>query len=226
MKFLKSKPSIQLLIFDLDGTLIDSETDLVLSVNATLAYLGRQPIGHELIKSFVGRGAEALIAQALGRGISRDDVSRGLDYFISYYSQHKLDNTTLYPGVREALHKIANGARSPERVMGVLTNKPVYPSREILQGLGLGPLFRFIYGGNSFDTKKPDPEGLNYILEQTGIEPAAAMMVGDSDVDILTGINAGVWTCAVTHGFGTLSLDATPPDLVVNSLLELARVLS
>ncbi len=225
MKFLKSKPSIQLLIFDLDGTLIDSETDLVLSVNATLAYLGRQPIGHELIKSFVGRGAEALIAQALGRGISRDDVSRGLDYFISYYSQHKLDNTTLYPGVREALHKIANGARSPERVMGVLTNKPVYPSREIIRGLGLSRLFRFVYGGNSFDTKKPDPAGLLNILDETGISPSEAMMVGDSDVDIQTGVSAGVWTCGVTHGFGNLDLEANHPDLLVDSLPQLAQAL-
>lgn len=226
MKFLKAQPSIELLVFDLDGTLIDSKADLVQSVNATLEYLDRDPIDAETIYSYVGRGAPALIAQALGQGVTEAEAERGLEYFLQYYRVHKLDNTTLYPGVEEALLKMANGTHSPERILTVLTNKPVYPSRDILRGLGLGSLFRFVYGGNSFDTKKPDPAGLNYILEQTGIAASCAMMVGDSDVDILTGINAGVWTCAVTHGFGTLSLDTNPPDLVVNSLPELAQALS
>jgi phosphoglycolate phosphatase len=226
MNFLKAKPSIQLLIFDLDGTLIDSKVDLANSVNAALRYLGRQPIDAERIYSYVGRGAPALIAQALGDGIPEYEVERGLQYFISYYNQHKLDNTRLYPGAKEALLKLSNGNGSPQRVMGVLTNKPVYPSREIVYGLGLSRLFRFVYGGNSFETKKPDPAGLHTILEETGISPSEAMMVGDSDVDIQTGVSAGVWTCAVTHGFGTLDLDANSPDLLVDSLPELASLLS
>lgn len=226
MKFLKTKPLIKLLIFDLDGTLIDSKADLVHSVNATLKSMGRKPLHDETIYSYVGNGAPALIAKALGPGASERQTEQALDFFLSYYREHKLDNTTLYPGVREALAKLANGAHSPERIMAVLSNKPVYPSREILSGLGLSGYFRYIYGGNSFDTKKPDPLGLNYILEQAGVEPSAAMMVGDSDVDILTGINAGAWTCAVTHGFGTLSLETIPPDLVVDSLPELAEALA
>ncbi|MBI2815742.1 MAG: HAD-IA family hydrolase [Acidobacteria bacterium] len=226
MKFLKAKPSIELLIFDLDGTLIDSKADLVNSVNATLEYLGRNRLEDETIYSYVGNGAPALIAKALGPQATEREIEQGLDYFLSYYREHKLDNTTLYPGVRETLAKLANGTHSLERIMAVLSNKPVYPSREILSGLGLSSFFRYIYGGNSFDTKKPDPLGLNYILEQAGVEPSAAMMVGDSDVDILTGINAGAWTCAVTHGFGTLSLETIPPDLVVDSLPELADALS
>ena len=239
MKFLKHKPPIQLIVFDLDGTLIDSKTDLALSVNATLEYLGRDPIDDQRIYSYVGSGAPALIAKALGEGISSSEVARGLEYFIYYYSQHKLDNTRLYPGVREALQHLSNGHKpdhkphphdssrkhSRQRTMAVLSNKPVYPSREIIRGLGLGPLFPIIYGGNSFYSKKPDPEGLKTILEETRVSASAAIMVGDSDVDIQTGINAGVWTCGVTHGFGNLDLEANPPDLVVDNLLELARLL-
>lgn len=226
MKFLKAKPEIQLLVFDLDGTLIDSKADLAASVNATLDHLGRAPIDDDTLASYVGDGAPALITRALGPGATGDEIERGLEFFLRYYRHHNLDHTTLYPGVREALHKLANGTNSPERILGILSNKPVYPSRDIVQGLGLSRLFRFVYGGNSFETKKPDPAGLNYILEQTGIAPSAAMMVGDSDVDILTGVNSGAWTCAVTHGFGNLRLDTNPPDLVVSSLPELAKVLS
>ena len=133
MRFLKEKPSIQLLVFDLDGTLVDSKTDLALSVNATLEHLGRPPLDDETIYSYVGRGAPALIAQAVGKGVTPSEVERGLDFFIYYYSQHKLDNTRLYPGVREALHTLANGKSSPQRIMAVLSNKPVYPSREMLR---------------------------------------------------------------------------------------------
>ena len=225
MRFLKDRPCIRLLIFDLDGTLIDSKTDLANSVNATLRYLGRPPLEDETIYSYVGQGAPALISKALGSGIPESEVARGLEFFLSYYRQHKLDNTTLYPGAKETLEKLTNGAASPDRILGVLTNKPVNPSRDILRGLGLLPLFRFVYGGNSFETKKPDPAGLYSILEDTGIPCTAAMMVGDSDVDIQTGLNAGVWTCAVTYGFGTLNPAINPPDLLVDSLSELADVL-
>jgi phosphoglycolate phosphatase len=214
MEFLKAKPPIELLIFDLDGTLIDSKADLAQSVNATLRHMGRQPLHDETIYSYVGNGAPALISKALGPGATGREIQEGLEFFMFYYREHKLDNTTLYPGVREALHLLADGRHAARRLMAVLSNKPVYPTREIIQGLGLSSLFRYVYGGNSFDTKKPDPLGINYILEQAGVEPSAAMMVGDSDVDILTGINAGAWTCAVTHGFGTLSLETIPPPLV------------
>jgi len=225
MKFLKHNTPIRLLIFDLDGTLVDSKADLINSVNATLGYLGREELEDGAICSYVGRGAPALIAQALGSGIPESEVARGLEFFLSYYRKHELDNTTLYPGAREALEKLANGAGSRQRILGVLTNKPLNPCRDILRALGVLPFFRFVYGGNSFETKKPDPAGLCRILEDTGIAPSDAMMVGDSDVDILTGVNAGVRTCAVTYGFGTLNLEDNPPDLLVDSLTQLAELL-
>jgi len=225
MRYLKTRPQIRLLIFDLDGTLIDSKADLAHSVNATLVHLGRESLNYGTICSYVGRGAPTLISQALGSGVPASEVALGLEYFLDYYNKHKLDNTQAYPSAREALHKLARNTGSGERVLAVLTNKPVRPSREILDGLGMSSHFRFIYGGNSFESKKPHPVGVHSILQETGISPAAAMMVGDSDVDILTGVNAGIWTCGITHGFGTLDLETNPPDLLVHSLSELAEVM-
>ena len=225
MKFLQARRAIRLLIMDLDGTLIDSKADLANSVNAALRYLGRKPLEDETIWSYVGQGAPALIQRALGEEFSTSEVARGLDYFLDYYNKHKLDNTRPYPGIPEALRQLANGAASPKRVLAVLTNKPVRPSRQILEGLGLLPYFRFVYGGNSFENKKPDPAGVYSILEDTRIPPSAAMMVGDSDVDVQTGLNAGIWTCGVTYGFGTLNLETNPPDLLIENFPQLAEVL-
>lgn len=226
MNFCDAQSAIRLLIFDLDGTLIDSKTDLALSVNATLRYMGRPPLEEETIYSYVGQGAPALIGRALGEGLTETEIQRGLEFFLAYYRQHKLDHTTLYPGVPEALARLANGGGREERVLTVLTNKPERISREILRELDLLQFFRCVYGGNSFESKKPDPAGLHYILQEIDLAPPAAMIVGDSDVDIQTGRNAGVWTCGVTYGFGNLELDSNPPHLVVHSLPELAEILN
>ena len=225
MQFLKSKPSIQLLIFDLDGTLIDSKLDLALCVKATLEHLGRPVLDDETIFSYVGQGAPALIRKVVGDEAPEDEIDRGLEFFLSYYREHKLDHTDLYPGTRETLEQLTNGHNGSLRTLTVLSNKPEGPSREILKRLGVGEMFRFIYGGNSFETKKPDPLGLRRLLEHTGVDRRATMIVGDSDVDIQTGVNAGVWTCGVTYGFGTLEVEANPPDLVIHSLPELAAAL-
>ena len=225
MEFLQTQPRIRLVIFDLDGTLIDSKTDLARSVNATLRHLGRPPLDAQTIYSYVGQGAEALIARAVGDGITRAEVSRGLHFFIHYYRQHKLDHTTLYPGVRETLVRLAKHDGAERRVLAVLTNKPEFVSREIIEELELGRLFRFVYGGNSFENKKPDPVGVHALLHDTGVSPRQTMIVGDSDVDIVTGARAGVWTCGVTYGFGALELGSNPPDLLVDSLPELAEAL-
>lgn len=225
MDFAEAKPSIQLLIFDLDGTLIDSKMDLAMSVNATLRYLGRRPLDDETIFSYVGQGAPALIQRVVGGKASLAEMASGLEFFLEYYREHKLDHTHLYPGVRETLERLADGRGGRPRILTVFTNKPERVSREILEGLELLHLFRFVYGGNSFETKKPDPLGIHQILQQTGVEARAAMIVGDSDVDILTGSNAGIWTCGVTYGFGTLQLETNPPHLLIHSLPELAAAL-
>lgn len=225
MRFPKGNAAIRLLIFDLDGTLIDSKLDLALSVNATLRHLGRRPLEEETIFSYVGQGAPTLIRRVVGEEASPEEVARGLEFFLAHYREHKLDHTRLYPGTRETLQRLANGHGVPPRALAVLTNKPERVSREILTGLGVAEMFRFIYGGNTFETKKPDPLGLRTLLENTGVPPRATMIVGDSDVDIQTGVNAGVWTCGVTYGFGSLQLDVNPPDLLIDSLPELPEAL-
>ena len=208
-------PGVRVLIFDLDGTLIDSKLDLALSVNAALEHMGRVPIEHERIYGYVGNGAPTLLRRALGDGATDADAERTLAYFLQYYRAHMLDNTVPYPGVCEGL------AQLDGREMAVLTNKPVRFSKAILEGLGLARHFRYVYGGNSFERKKPDPMGAKALLRDFGAAPLEAMMVGDSEVDIQTARNAGTWACGVTYGLGSARLAEFPPDLVVDSLTEL-----
>jgi phosphoglycolate phosphatase len=210
---------VRALIFDLDGTLINSKLDLALSVNATLEHAGRTPLPHEQVYSYVGQGAPRLIEQALGPGSTPAQCQQGLEYFLAYYHEHMLDNTVTYPGVREGLAALEN------LPMAVLTNKPVRFSQYIIEGLGLARYFRFVYGGNSFETKKPDPSGMATLLRNFGATPRQAMLVGDSEVDIQTARNAGTWACGVTYGLGSHHLVEYPPDLLVDSLVELAGYL-
>jgi len=211
---------VRALIFDLDGTLIDSKLDLALAVNAALRELGRAPLPHETIFSYVGQGAANLIARALGEGATDEECLRGLEFFIRYYSAHKLDNTALYPGVRETLDALKG------MPMAILTNKPVRVSRAIVEDLGLSAHFRCVYGGNSFERKKPDPMGVETILREFSASPTQAMFVGDSEIDVLTARNAGTWICGVTYGFGSHLLAEYPPDLLVDNLTELLPHLS
>jgi phosphoglycolate phosphatase len=229
--------SIKLVIFDLDGTLIDSRLDLVHSVNAALRHIGRPELPDDVIASYVGDGAPILIQRALG-GETVDEaiVRQGLQFFLSYYREHKLDHTTVYAGIHEALSAIqnsshegpgGNGGRKSSgvpRQMAVLTNKPVIPSRAIVEALGLGPFFAQVYGGNSFATKKPDPEGARKLLDEHGVRPEEAAIVGDSHVDIETGRNAGLWTVGVSYGFAPHTLAECPPDVLVDAPQELAEV--
>jgi phosphoglycolate phosphatase len=211
---------VRALIFDLDGTLIDSKLDLALAVNAALEELGRPELRHETIFSYVGQGAASLIARALGEGATDEECLRGLEFFIKYYSAHKLDHTALYPGVRETLDTLKG------MPMAILTNKPVKASLGIVEGLGLADHFRFVYGGNSFERKKPDPMGVENIMREFGAAPAQVMFVGDSEIDVLTARNAGTWVCGVTYGFGSHLLAEYPPDLLVDNLTELLPHLS
>jgi phosphoglycolate phosphatase len=217
--------SIKLVIFDLDGTLIDSRLDLVHSVNAALRHIGRPELPDDVIASYVGDGAPILIQRALG-GDAVDEalVRKGLEFFLSYYREHKLDHTTVYPGVAEALATIQNSGNGTPRKMAVLSNKPVVPSRAIVEALGLGPFFSQIYGGNSFATKKPDPEGARKLLEEAGVESEQAVIVGDSHVDVRTGRNAGLWTVGVTYGLATHTLEEERPDVLVDQACEVGEV--
>ena len=218
--------SIQLVIFDLDGTLIDSRLDLVHSVNAALRHIGRPELPDDVIASYVGDGAPVLIQRALGgEEVEEELVRKGLEFFLSYYRAHKLDHTTVYPGVAAALAAIQNMAapssNGSPRKLAVLSNKPVIPSKAIIDALGLGQFFSQVYGGNSFGTKKPDPEGARRLLEEYGVQPQQAAIIGDSHVDVNTGRNAGMVTVGVTYGFAPHTLQDEPPDVMVDHPSEL-----
>jgi len=217
--------SIKLVIFDLDGTLIDSRLDLVHSVNAALRHIGRPELPDEVIASYVGDGAPILMQRALGgEAVDEAVIRKGLEFFLSYYREHKLDHTTVYPGIREALSTIQKSTNGSPRKMAVLTNKPVNPSRAIVEALGMGQFFSQVYGGNSFATKKPDPEGARKLLAESGVRPEQTVMVGDSHVDIETGRNAGLWTIGVSYGFAPDTLRDVMPDLSIDIPKELAEV--
>jgi phosphoglycolate phosphatase len=225
--------SIRLLVFDLDGTLVDSRLDLIHSVNATLRHFERPELPGDVIASYVGDGAPALVQRALGEEGDEELFDDALLYFLGYYRMHKLDHTTVYDGIPETLAALANGscgADTPvrpgvQRLMAVLSNKPVNPSRDIVQALGLGDFFVRIYGGNSFPTKKPDPLGVRTLLEETGVPAEEALIIGDSSIDVLTGRNAGLWTCGVTYGFAPHTLEEVTPDVLVERPGELGELL-
>jgi len=221
---------IRLLVFDLDGTLIDSRLDLIHSVNAMLQHIGRPALDGHVIASYVGDGAPALVRRAIGDANDEARFRAAMEYFLGYYRIHKLDHTTVYAGMAETLAGLADPSRGNpsngvRRQMAVLSNKPVNPSRDIVQALGLGEFFVRIYGGNSFTTKKPDPLGVQTILHETGVAADEALIIGDSSIDVLTGRNAGMWTCGVTYGFAPHSLEEVPPDVRIETPRELGELL-
>lgn len=224
--------TIKLLIFDLDGTLVDSRLDLSNSINAMLKHYGKPELECDVIATYIGDGAPTLVKRSLGfadhQDINSDEeefVGEALAYFLDWYREHKLDNTYVYEGVMEALQALRKVGDSPRhRTMAVLSNKPVGPSRAIVSALGLGEYFVSVYGGNSFTTKKPDPLGVQMLLTETGTRPEQAVIIGDSDIDILTAKNSGIWSCGVTYGLSPETLVKTPGDVMVDSPREWIEV--
>ena len=250
---------LKLLVFDLDGTLIDSAQDLCNSANAALVHVGRSPLPDPAIAGFVGNGAPMLVRRSLAAAdqISTDHVDQDLQnlayaFFLEYYRDHKLDFTYAYEGVLDSLHALhqlhialhnadanspcpihsqphrewvgdQNASPSTTRNMAVLTNKPVRPARGICEGLGLAGYFLHIYGGDSFPLKKPDPLGLRTLMNEVGASPDETVMIGDSQVDVQTARNAGVWSIGCTFGFGNDTLTAASPENQPDILLDSPR---
>jgi phosphoglycolate phosphatase len=181
-----------LLIFDLDGTLVDSKKDLTSSVNYVRFQYGLPGLSEAQVSAFIGDGALMLVRRALEGKVSDERVQEALQLFLSYYREHMLDESDLYPGVRATLDRLQDCA------LAVLTNKPVRFSTLMLEGLGILDRFAVVYGGNSFERKKPDPVGILQILSDTNALPQQTWMIGDSAIDVLTGRNAGFTTCGVT----------------------------
>jgi len=210
-------PAPRLLIFDLDGTLIDSKQDLISSVNATRAHMDLPPLPGPTVASFVGNGAPVLIRKAMGAEATDAQVQTALDYFISHYHDHCLDATRLYPGAIETIE----AARGKNIHLAILTNKPVRISNVILDGLGLNGVFFRVYGGNSFPSKKPDPIGIDTLREESQVAADQTIMIGDSSVDIQTARNAKVYSVGLTYGLQPESLILVPPDLLLDRMEDL-----
>ena len=219
--------SIRLIVFDLDGTLIDSRQDLCNSVNATLTHFGLRALEDDVIASFIGDGAAMLIRRALAIPAQLPgDVPEGaaaeaffeeaFAYFLAYYRMHKLDFTQVYPGVIDSLEALKTLPDGRARQMAVLTNKPVGPARAICEGLGISKYFFSVYGGDSFATKKPDPLGLLRLMAEAGAAPEETLMVGDSDVDVRTARNAGAWVLGCSFGLAPESLASVEPDAMAD----------
>lgn len=225
----------RLVVFDLDGTLIDSRIDLANSVNAMLAHLGKPELAHAVIATYIGDGASMLVRRALGdpEGDVHDEeyVAEALQYFLSYYRIHKLDYTYVYEGVMEALDGVR--AMYPGVPMAVLTNKPVRPSRDICAHFGLDKYFFQNYGGNSFHTKKPDPTGLLTLIDEAStldpnrgrIVAGETIMIGDSHVDVLTARSCGARSIGCMFGLAPHSLEAAEPDQLAHSPADWPRLL-
>jgi phosphoglycolate phosphatase len=226
-------PPPRLLVFDLDGTLIDSRIDLCNSVNATLTHFGKPELPEAVISGYIGDGASLLVRRAFGdpEGNAHDEqyVTEALTFFLDYYRIHKLDHTFLYPGVLESIAAIRT--TYPEVLMAVLTNKPVKPSRDICDHFGLSPFFFQNYGGNSFHTKKPDPHGLKSLIAEAStiavhpITSAETIMIGDTDVDVLTARNCGAVSIGCTFGLKPHSLADAPPDHLANTPTDWLQIL-
>jgi phosphoglycolate phosphatase len=210
---------MKLIVFDLDGTLIDSGEDIVRSVNELLETLGRSPLPDARIRSYVGDGVRKLLERSLGE-VSPGELDRAEALYLSIYRRRLLDTTRPYPGVVPALEALRTG-----RELAVLTNKPVAESLVILEGLDLKRYFRRVCGGDSFARRKPDPMGVRILQEEAGAETQETLMVGDSIVDLRTARNAGVRSCLVRYGLGSWNPEEEGPDFVVQDLRELSSLL-
>jgi len=220
MPFLLSMPPFTHLIFDLDGTLVDTKADLAAATNYMLGSLGLPSLTLTQVEGYIGDGLRVLVERALGPR-NTPLVSRGWEIFMEYYSDHLLDHTTAYPGMSSLLVV----AHAHGRVLSVLTNKPEAASRAILSGLGLAHFFLAIVGGDTFSTRKPDPHGVAYLQRLSGIALTETLLVGDSPIDVETGRAGGVTMCGVTWGFGARGLRANPPQFLVDTPEQLSDLI-
>jgi phosphoglycolate phosphatase len=211
-----------LIIFDLDGTLIDSSVDLALSMNATREHFSLPPLDPKLIYSYVGNGAPMLIRRSMPGDTSEQQLNDALMFFLQFYRAHALEHTRLYPGIREVVERLSGDGHK----LAVLTNKPVRISTDIMAALGLRERFVRVYGGDSFAHKKPNPIGILQLMQDASAAADITLMVGDSAVDVRTASNAGVRSCGVLWGFQPESFEAERPDLVIREPRELLEQLS
>jgi phosphoglycolate phosphatase len=206
-------------IFDLDGTLVDTLADLTLAVNHVRGIVGAEPLACEVVRTYVGEGARRLITRALG-GEYADRIEEALRAFFAFYGAHLLDHTRPYPGIPALLARLrARGAGC-----SVLTNKPEGLSRRVLAGLRLLGCFDMVLGGDSLAVRKPDPAGVAHVAQRSGVPPGRLLLVGDSGIDARTATAAGVAFCGVTWGFAPDEVRRAAPVWIIDTPGELLRV--
>lgn len=211
-----------LIVFDLDGTLIDSRRDLADAANALIVERGGQPLPVDAIAGMVGEGAPLLIARALKAAGLDLDLHAALRRFLELYDERLLVHTHLYDGTHDALE-----ALSARAALAVLTNKPQHPTERILDGLGIAAFFRWVVGGDTRHGRKPDPGGLNSLMASAGTGPDGTVMVGDSAIDLRTARAAGTRICLVRYGFGfqTATSELTGAELFAERASDLPTIL-
>lgn len=211
--------SINLIVFDLDGTLVDSLPDLAVAANAALRRLGLPEHPLKAHQKMIGGGEKTYVRRLLGSD-HQHLFDQALNLYLEQYSQHLGDKTRQYPGVQETLTRLF-----PLK-MAVLSNKREDLSLQVLQVMGLASVFQEVRGGDSYGLLKPSPEGLSALIKELGGEPARTLMVGDKPEDILAGRGAGVYTAAVTYGYGDLeAIVAAAPENLLSSFSQLADLL-
>ncbi len=212
-------PRFAHLIFDLDGTLVDTKADLAAATNHMLRELDLPLLSIAQVESFIGLGARVLIERALGQERAAL-VTDGFALFMDYYNAHLLDRTRPYPGVETLLA----AARAQGISLSVLTNKPEQPTRAILSGLGLSDYFSGVIGGDTLPKRKPDPGGIFVLQQAVGRALTETLLVGDSEIDMRTGRAAGIATCGVTWGFGRAGFETSPPTFLVETVAALQEI--
>jgi phosphoglycolate phosphatase len=211
-----NKLDIRLMIFDLDGTLIDSKNDIADSVNYTLKCLHLPSLENSLIYTYVGNGVLPLLEKVISRSNLETNLDDALKIFRKHYEEHLLDSTRLYPGVMEILKHFSDVN------MGLVSNKPERFANKILKGLNVDHFFPVVIGGDTLKTKKPDPKGINIIRERFGADPHETVIVGDAGVDIETGKKAGIHTFGVSYGLRDRSeLVEAGADKIIDDIREL-----
>jgi len=208
----------RIVFYDLDGTLVDTRRDIANAVNHMRATLGLAPLPEGEICGYVGLGLRQLVESCLPDGADAARVEHAMKVYRAFYTEHLLDHTRLYAGVREVLEHF----RARGLAQAVITNKPNPFSRQILEALGVAGFFLEIVGGDSLWPKKPDPQALVALLEREQVRPAQALFVGDSPIDVETGARAGVLTVVVAQGFSSRAeLERAQPDRTVKDFREL-----